>query len=87
MAKGVLIGSHNISVRLCPWDPLADEVIKEFEKGETVFVDSSKTIYDWQGHEFYPFVEDGHQNGYIRKDAIRLNTGGGQNAGRRRTNR
>lgn len=87
MAKGVIIGSHEVSTRRCPWDPLNDEVLKDYEKGDTVLVDDTQTVYDWQGHEFYPFLDGGHQNGYIRKDAVRLNTGGGQNAGRRRTNR
>lgn len=87
MAKGILVGSHEISIRRCPWDPLNDEIIKDLKLHDPVVVDTSMTVYGWQGHEFYPFVEDGRQNGYIRKDAVRLNTGGGQNAGRRRTNR
>lgn len=74
MAKGTFVGSHEISIRSCPWDPINDGVLKDLEKGDTVTVDASQTVYDWQGHEYYPFIDGGHQNGYIRKDAVRLNT-------------
>ena len=73
MAKGTLVGSHEISTRSCPWDPINDGVLKDLKKGDTVTVDTSQTVYDWQGHEFYPFIDGGHQNGYIRKDAVQLN--------------
>lgn len=83
MAKGVIIGSHEVSTRIRPWDPHSFDIGVDLKKGDTVTVDTSKTVYDWQGHEFYPFIEDGVQNGYIRKDAVQLNrTGGGRNAGR-----
>ena len=72
MAKGILVGSHEISIRRCPWDPLNDEVIKDLKLHDPVVVDTSMTVYDRQGHEFYPFIDGGHPNGYVRKDAVHL---------------
>lgn len=73
MARGIIVGSKVVSVRKCPWDPLSDETVKDIKKHEPVMVDTNKTIYDWKGYEYYPFIDGGHQNGYIRKDAVHLN--------------
>lgn len=72
MARGTVVGSHEVSIRKCPWDPLLDDTIKDVKKHDSIVVDTSQTVYDWKGHEFYPFIDGGHQNGYIRKDAVRL---------------
>lgn len=77
MAKGVVKGSKVVSVRKAPWDPLCDVVVKEVKKGDTVVVDPNHTVYDWKGHEYYPFVSNRIQNGYIRKDAVQLTKKGG----------
>lgn len=73
MARGIIVGSKTVSVRKCPWDPLSDETVKDIKKNEPVMVDANKTVYDWKGYEYYPFIDGGHQHGYIRKDAVQLN--------------
>lgn len=72
MAKGVIAGGKKVSVRKAPWDPLNDEVIKELALGETVVVDSLRPCYDWKGHMFYPLMDGGYQNGYVRAEAVRF---------------
>lgn len=72
MAKATVTGSHEISTRSCPWNPREDEQLQTFKKGDAVIVDTTKTVYDWQGHEFYPFIDGTEQRGYIRKSAVQL---------------
>ena len=77
MAKGIVKGSKVVSAIRTPWDPLCNDVIREFKKGDKVVVDPNHTVYDWKGHEYYPIVTNRLQHGYIRKDAVKLTKKGG----------
>lgn len=63
--------SKKVSLRRCPWDPLADyDIVKELLPGDKITVSTDHIVYDWTDNS-YCEVYDGRQLiGFIRLDAI-----------------
>ena len=72
MARGIVVGAHNVSVRRNPWVTESEDVIKELPNGSTVSVDPASVVYDWKGHKYYAYIESGSRVGYVRSSCIRL---------------
>lgn len=65
--------SKKVSLRRCPWDPIADyDVIKELKPGDKVTISTDHVVYDWVDHRYYEVFEDKKSIGYIRVDAVTL---------------
>lgn len=69
----VLDLSKKVSLRRCPWDPLADhDVIKQLLPGDTLKVSDDHVVYDWTDNTYYEVYEGQRIVGYIRSDAVTL---------------
>lgn len=76
--------SKKVSIRRCPWDPLVDEeVTKEFKPGDLLEVKIDSPVFDWQDHLFYEAFQYGQPLGYVRADALIIESKGGAPNGKR----
>lgn len=69
----VLDHSKKISLRKCPWDPLADhDVLKLLRPGDKLTVSIDHMVYDWTDNSYFEVYESRQIIGYVRTDAVTI---------------